>query len=479
VNDPIDLAAKLSAILEKNTSERAEIGAYLRSRVERLHSLPRLVGRILDLLADNSVLGSRPTMATESPASHQLVCHQPRRRIGSDGEKSHLGNQTRALSVLYLFTRSRGALLDRVHRGEDHGNNFWGMLQLPRHGVAASYTELEKYLPKTIAEFLRTRVLRPHFVHAPLFFEFFSYDLVFTSTGFGTQLVHTLLPVRKPRWVMHDFSISSLLGEERSLKQRMFAWMVSRSDGIVTVSRPEQELLTNRFPHLRNRIAFIPFGVDLSYFKPLPAEEVREIFVPGTDPDRDYLTLFEAATGLGVPVVVTTKPDRLARLASIPSFVERKWFAPADLLLEYSRAQVVVIPLNTKSGLNDAMGLTVLQESLAMGKAIIATRTATTESFITDGMNGLLVEGGNVEALRSALDRLLTDTALRSRLGHAARQFAEEHLDSDRQTARLASFFIGLVESRCEPSCCELAATADSVEGTTIRSGRIEVPRES
>ena len=48
LNDPADLAAKLSAVLKKSAAERAEIGSYLRSQVERLHSLPRLAERILE-----------------------------------------------------------------------------------------------------------------------------------------------------------------------------------------------------------------------------------------------------------------------------------------------------------------------------------------------------------------------------------------------------------------------------------------------
>jgi glycosyltransferase involved in cell wall biosynthesis len=51
VNDPADLAAKLSAVLQKSAAERAEIGAYLRSQVERLHSLPRLAENILGELS--------------------------------------------------------------------------------------------------------------------------------------------------------------------------------------------------------------------------------------------------------------------------------------------------------------------------------------------------------------------------------------------------------------------------------------------
>ena len=48
--DSDDLAAKLAAILEKSAAERAAIGLYLRSQVERLHSLPRLADRILEQL---------------------------------------------------------------------------------------------------------------------------------------------------------------------------------------------------------------------------------------------------------------------------------------------------------------------------------------------------------------------------------------------------------------------------------------------
>jgi FkbM family methyltransferase len=55
VNDAADLAAKLSAVLQKTADQRAEIGAYLRAQVDRLHSLPRLAERILELLDRKSV----------------------------------------------------------------------------------------------------------------------------------------------------------------------------------------------------------------------------------------------------------------------------------------------------------------------------------------------------------------------------------------------------------------------------------------
>jgi glycosyltransferase involved in cell wall biosynthesis len=45
--DSADLAQKLTVLLDKTARERATIGADLRAQVERLHSLPRLVERIL------------------------------------------------------------------------------------------------------------------------------------------------------------------------------------------------------------------------------------------------------------------------------------------------------------------------------------------------------------------------------------------------------------------------------------------------
>ena len=349
------------------------------------------------------------------------------------------------LKVLYLFTGYRGAHLSKVKAGEEQGNGYWGMLRLGKFGVDANHIELEQYFPIGVCRFLRKHILNVYFVHLPLYFKFFAYDIVFTSTGYGTQLFHTVLHLRKPKWVMHDFSIMGLLGKEKTFFQKIFAWMTSRSAGIVTISLPEAEDLQKRFPHLKEKIAFIPYGVDLDYFKP----ETREgggIFAPGRDPDRDLKTLFEASEGLGVDVLVTTHASRLQKLRPLPPFVVHRTLSVDELKEEYAKASVVVIPLDTKTGLNNAMGISALYEALAMGKAIVATKTEAMESYITDGVNGLLVEEGSVEAMREALSRILTDSQLRSRLEKGARAYAEKNLNADMCTKHLADYF-GMIVS--------------------------------
>lgn len=349
--------------------------------------------------------------------------------------------------VLYLFTGFRGEHLDKVKKGEEQGNGYWGMLRLDKFGIGATHLELEQFFPLWLCRFLRKHVLSVYFVHLPLYFKFFSYDIVFTSTAYGTQLVHTLLHIGRPKWVMHDFSIMGLLGDEKNLFQKVFAWMVGRCAGIVTISLPEAEDLQKRFPHLKEKIAFIPYGVDLDYFKP-QGKSVAGIFAPGRDPDRDLKTLFRASEGLGADVLVTTHQSRLDTLRPLSPFVVHRTLSVEELKDEYAKASVVVVPLDTRTGLNNAMGISALYEALAMGKAIIATKTEAMESYITDGVNGLLVKEGSLEEMRGALSRVLSDSVFREHLERGARAYAEAHLDADECTKRLADYFLTLIPNQ-------------------------------
>ncbi|MEK7628441.1 MAG: glycosyltransferase family 4 protein [Patescibacteria group bacterium] len=349
------------------------------------------------------------------------------------------------MRVLYLFTGTRTHTLEAVRRGEDLGNGFWGMLRLPKFGVEAEFVELEQYLPGWLCKFLRRWFLGSYFAHIPFFLRFFSYDIVYTAGAFGSQLIHATLGIRKPLWVMFDFSIMGLLGKEQSFRQKLFRFLVSRCGGIVTLSLGEAEKLKSRFPHLAEKIAFIPYGLDIDFFKPQDVPEIMQIFVPGTDPDRDYKTLFAACKGLPVTVRFTTYEHRVQGMGALPENVVHKRLSIEELRHEYAQSAVVVIPLDTSSGLNDAMGVSVVQEALAMGKAIIASHTDTMASYIEDGKTGFLVSEKDVSVMRGTLEKVLSDKQLRDSLGREARTYAERHLDADKCTENLAKYFKELV----------------------------------
>jgi glycosyltransferase involved in cell wall biosynthesis len=343
------------------------------------------------------------------------------------------------MKVAYLFSSYRGEAAGRVAKGEDHGNGFWGMFKLPHFGIESAYLEPEQFYPKRVSEWIR-RTFGVYWLHLSVFFAFFAYDYVFTSTAYGTQLVYTLLRFRKPKWVMHDFSITGLMGEEKALRQRMFAWMTGRCAGIVTLSLKEKERLEKRFPRLRGRIEFIPFGVDLEFFKPMDVQQDGKIFAVGFDPDRDWGTLFKAVEGLEARVVVATRPQRVAKL-TVPKNVTIAQFTPRELAKEYARSLAIIIPMDTSKGVNDAMGCSTLFEGMASGKPVIASCTHTMAAYVASGENGLLVPERDPAALREAISRVMNDAELREKLGASARAYALEHLDAEKLGKRLADFF--------------------------------------
>ena len=351
------------------------------------------------------------------------------------------------MRVLYLFTGVRGGLVEKTRRGEDTGDGTWGMLRLPHFGLDARHLELEQFIPGGAARWLRVRIFGVYGAHLPFLFNFFRYDIVFTAGAFVSQLVLTVLQgifrFRHPLWVMHDFSITGLLGEEKTLKQKIFRFMTARAGGIVTVGKEEAQKLKERFPSLADRIVYIPFGVDTAFFRPGDIKETGAVLAAGVDPDRDWETLFAACDGLGIQVVAATRPR--GRTVAPPPFVRMSFFTMKQLREEYSRASIVVVPLDTTTGINDAMGSTALFEALAMGKAVVATDTHTMRSHITHGENGLLVPERDVAAMRAAIKELSADQAKRERLGRAARAYAVANLDAEKLTGELAAYFKNLL----------------------------------
>jgi len=350
--------------------------------------------------------------------------------------------------ALFLYNGERSQAYKRVQDGTGHSAGFWGMVHLPQFGIDARFVEFEQYVPVSLARFLRRYIFRNiYFVHVLFYPLFFSYDIIFTSSAFGTQLVHTLLGFRKPIWIMHDFSISSLVGNGTTRKQKIFRYLVRRSAGIVTIGREETEKLKVLFPEMVDRVTYIPFGVDLAFFKRQKGLDDGTILAVGFDPDRDWKTLVEAVRGTPLKVVIATRPSRLAGI-DLPSNVTHRTFTQQELIDAYASARVIAIPMDTSKGVNDAMGCSTLFEAMSMGKAIVATNTHTFASYIEDGVQGLLVPERDVAALRSALLRAQGDTALNEALGEHAYQYAVTYLDVVKLTGELAAFFKRILAMR-------------------------------
>ena len=114
------------------------------------------------------------------------------------------------------------------------------------------------------------------------------------------------------------------------------------------------------------------------------------------------------------------------------------WVSPRRLEELLSRASVFVLP-------SHAEGMPVsLLEAMAAGCPVVATRAGGIPDLVEDGVNGLLVDAGDRDALALALHRLLVDRELAARLGRAARETVRRRFTPGHALARLDQLYSGL-----------------------------------
>jgi glycosyltransferase involved in cell wall biosynthesis len=138
------------------------------------------------------------------------------------------------------------------------------------------------------------------------------------------------------------------------------------------------------------------------------------------NPDVRFV-LAGAATALTRPYAEQCRA-RLAEAGAailMPGYLED---APAFL----AALDLVVVP-----SLAEAQSR-VVPEAFAMRKPVIASRVGGLPELIEDGVNGLLVPPGDSAALAHAIQRLLSDPALREKLAQVGYQKARTDLSFDR-----------------------------------------------
>ncbi|HEV8713336.1 MAG TPA: glycosyltransferase family 4 protein, partial [Candidatus Binatia bacterium] len=83
-----------------------------------------------------------------------------------------------------------------------------------------------------------------------------------------------------------------------------------------------------------------------------------------------------------------------------------------------------------------------LLEAMALRLPVISTRVSGIPELIIDGISGLLVAPHDPQALAAAMERLLTDTALREALAEQGRIAVRTRHDILRSAAQMHEVFL-------------------------------------
>jgi glycosyltransferase involved in cell wall biosynthesis len=257
------------------------------------------------------------------------------------------------------------------------------------------------------------------------------------STFYGVEL----------RWVK---------GSLRFLK-RFVAWAARRSDRVVAIS-------TYTAAELRELadvpIEVIPYTTSLPTPEPVPSAPLpvdgppTVLFVGRLVERKGVPHLIEAVSLLRDRtvrlVIVGDGPERprledAARRFGIADRVEfRGKISAAELQAAYARARAFVLPsVFDARGDTEGLGVVAL-EAMNHGTPVLASRIGGIPDIVEDGVTGLLVPPGDVEALAGALRRLLDEPGLARKLGEAGRRRLREQFSWEAITARWEAVYRGL-----------------------------------
>lgn len=142
--------------------------------------------------------------------------------------------------------------------------------------------------------------------------------------------------------------------------------------------------------------------------------------------------LASAALAAGMPVRFVGDGPLTTQIARINPDAEIRGWVPAEQVFdEIARARCLVLP-----SLWYEPGPLVIAEARSLGVPVVLARTTGPASWIVDGEDGLLVDGGDVAGLASAL-AALKDDAVARRMGEAAyHRYWADPLTTDRHVAR-------------------------------------------
>lgn len=198
------------------------------------------------------------------------------------------------------------------------------------------------------------------------------------------------------------------------------------------------------------KVIHTPFMVDACFFSP---EQIPRNTWPGVlhgrhEPVisavgleyRDYHTLMEAVRGLPVQAVLAAASPWSKRRDTttgmqLPENVLVHSFSRYELRELYAVSRFVVMPLHP---VDFQAGVTAILEAMAMGKAVICTRTPGQTDVIIDGENGLYVDPGDPGSMRHAIQWLLDHPQEADRMGRNGRGLVKQEMSLEQYVPRLA-----------------------------------------
>jgi glycosyltransferase involved in cell wall biosynthesis len=256
--------------------------------------------------------------------------------------------------------------------------------------------------------------------------------------------------------MMYQFEKPNIRVPLKVLKKHLYA--------VITWSSVQRRALIERIRYPPERVYLIRHYVDQVFYSPRPVEQDM---ICGVGAEmRDYATLVEAIRGAGLRCHIATDHvripgrfrllnDRRVPIGNIgvraDTHITGGRMALPELRNLYARSKFVVVPLLPSDTDN---GVTVILEAMAMGKAVICSRTRGQVDVIEEGVTGLYVPIGDAAALRTAILSLWNEPLRAQEMGRNARAYVEKHHTLEKFTSTVRSAAEASLDGRPATDTC-------------------------
>lgn len=147
--------------------------------------------------------------------------------------------------------------------------------------------------------------------------------------------------------------------------------------------------------------------------------------------------LARAARDAGMPVRFVGEGPLAGEIAQVNPEAEIRGWVPAERVFdEIAQARCLVLP-----SLWYEPGPLVIAEARSLGVPVVLARTTGPASWVADGEDGILVEGGDVAGLAAALARLKDDEVAQAMGAAAYRRYWADPLTTQRHVERMISAY--------------------------------------
>jgi len=249
------------------------------------------------------------------------------------------------------------------------------------------------------------------------------YDLVVaweSKNGFPLAVLRSLLRIRNPKLVILAFAYKGIAINFLNLGRLT----VHGIDHITVPTISEMEYYNKLLGFPLDKITFSPLGwYDMVSTLDTSERETGNYVFAGGRSGRDYRTLFEAMSGLDGQLIVNARSFNMQGLSCPPNVKIHDFMPLREYYTLMARAKFVVLPLQDTPY---AVGLGHIVQAMSAGKALVATRTASTVDYIENGQTGILVAPYDAHDMRSAITYLLAHPEEAERMGRNARRRYEE-----------------------------------------------------